>query len=123
MKITHVNRAFTLIEVLIVLGIISLLITMAATNFTKSNATAKAQTCISNLHHIDLVTQQWAMETRQAENAPVTAKDILPYMQGQITCPSGGKTFADSYEITVVGAKPKCLKVPATHKLPENTTQ
>ena len=49
----------------------------------------------------------------------VTAADVLPYLKNAVVCPSGGKTFADSYAITTVAARPTCLKVPATHKLEE----
>jgi prepilin-type N-terminal cleavage/methylation domain-containing protein len=117
------QKAFTLVEIMIVVGIIGLLATIAITNFSKSQTTAKRQTCISNLHHIDLVTQQWALETRQPEAAPVTPADILPYLDGVVVCPSGGKTFADSYSVTFANAKPTCRIVPSTHKLPENTIQ
>ena len=117
------HKAFTLIEIMIVLGIIGLLVAIAIPNLTKNSTAAKRQTCISNLHHIQLVTQQWALETRQADTASVTPADILPYLQGTVVCPSGGKTFADSYALTTVNANPTCLKVPSTHVLPDNTAQ
>ena len=49
----------------------------------------------------------------------LTAADVLPYLKNSVTCPSGGKTFADSYSVTTVQARPTCLKVPTTHKLEE----
>ena len=63
--------------------------------------------------------QQWALDTKQGDTATVTAADILPYLKNSVTCPSGDKTFADSYSITTVQARPACLKQPATHKLEE----
>ena len=117
------TRAFTLIEIMIVVGIIAMLVAIAIPNFTRNSATAKRQTCISNLHHIQMATQQWALETRQSETATVTPADILPYLQGVVVCPSGGTTFADSYSVTAINANPVCLKVPSTHKLPAETTQ
>lgn len=120
---TTISKAYTLIELMIVLGIIAMLAAVAIPNLTRNQRTAKMQTCISNLHHIQLATQQWALETRQGETATVTAADILPHLQGTVVCPSGGKTFVDSYSVTTVNAKPTCLKVPETHKLPEDTLQ
>lgn len=117
------QNAFTLIEIMIVIGIIGLLSTIAITSFSKAQATANKTTCISNLHQIDGAIRSWALETRQGDSSPVIPSDILPYLQGQITCPAGGKTFADSYSITMVNVKPTCIKVPLTHKLPENTIQ
>ena len=117
------QKAFTLIEIMIVVSIIGLLMCIAIPNFARSQRTAKMQTCISNLHHIDMATQQWAMETRQGDTATVTAGDVLLYLQGTVVCPSGGKTFVDSYSLTTVNVKPTCLKMPNTHKLPDDTTQ
>ena len=117
------QKAFTLIEIMIVLGIIGMLVAVAIPNLTRNQRIAKMQTCISNLHHIQLATQQWALETRQSDNAPVTAADVLPYLQGTVVCPSGGKTFMDSYALTTVNVNPTCIKVPSTHVLPENTVQ
>jgi hypothetical protein len=33
-------------------------------------------------------------------------------------CPSGGTSFADSYAITTVDARPTCVRRPQTHMLP-----
>ena len=117
------TKGFTLIEIMIVVGIIAMLATIAIPSLLKNSSTAKMQTCISNLHNIELSIQQWSLDTRQSETAPVTGADILPYLQGTIVCPSGGRTFSDSYCVTAVNVKPTCLKVPNTHKLPENTIQ
>jgi len=117
------KRAFTLIEIMIVLGIIGLLATIGIQSYSRSQGTANKITCINNLHQIEGAIRTWALETRQGDNSPVIASDILPLIQGQVTCPSGGKTFGDSYSITFVGEKPTCKKMPTTHKLPENTTQ
>jgi prepilin-type N-terminal cleavage/methylation domain-containing protein len=117
------QKAFTLIEIMIVISIIGLLMCIAIPNFARSQRTAKMQTCISNLYHIEMATQQWAMETRQGDTSAVAPADVLPYLQGTVVCPSGGKTFVDSYFLTTVNVKPTCLKVPGTHKLSDDTTQ
>lgn len=108
---------------MIVIGIIAMIVAIAVPNLTRNQRMAKRQTCISNLHNIQLATQQWALETRQSDNAPVTAADVLPYLQGTVVCPSGGKTFEDSYFVTTANVNPTCRKVPSTHVLPDDTVQ
>jgi type II secretory pathway pseudopilin PulG len=104
---------------MIVVAIIGLLASIAIPNFVKARTTAQMNACINNLRVIDGAIQQWALDTKQGDTATVTAADILPYLKNSVTCPSGGKTFADSYSVTTVQARPACLKQPATHKLEE----
>jgi prepilin-type N-terminal cleavage/methylation domain-containing protein len=110
---------FTLVEIMIVVAIIGLLASIAIPNFVKARTTAQRQACIANLQQIDGAIQQWAAETRQGDDATVTGADVLPYLKNAVVCPSGGKTFADSYSVTTVAARPTCLKQPSTHKLEE----
>ena len=118
-KRTSRQGGFTLVEIMIVVAIIGLLASIAIPNFVKARTTAQMNACISNLRVIDGAIQQWALDTKQGDTATVTATDILPYLKNSVTCPSGGKTFADSYSVTTVQARPACLKQPATHKLEE----
>jgi prepilin-type N-terminal cleavage/methylation domain-containing protein len=120
---TTTIKAYTLIEILIVIGIIALLASMAIPNLMKSRNTSNTQVCISNLININNAIQQWALETRPSENAPITFTDIRPYLSGRIVCPSGGKTFGDSYSITTINDKPTCKRSPSTHRMPEDNTQ
>ena len=110
---------FTLVEIMIVVAIIGLLASIAIPNFVKARTTAQRQACIANLQQIDGAIQQWAAETRRGENETVTGADVLPYLKNAVVCPSGGKTFADSYSVTTVASRPACLKQPSTHKLEE----
>ena len=119
---TALQGGFTLVEIMIVVAIIGLLASIAIPNFVKARTTAQMNACISNLRQIDGAIQQWALDTKQGDTATVTAADILPYLKNSVVCPSGGKTFADSYSISTVQAKPTCLKVPTTHKI-EDTLQ
>ena len=119
---TAPQGGFTLVEIMIVVAIIGLLASIAIPNFVKARTTAQMNACISNLRQIDGAIQQWALDTKQGDTATVSAADILPYLKNSVVCPSGGKTFADSYSVTTVAAKPACLKMPATHKI-EDTLQ
>ena len=120
MKINSSRQGgFTLVEIMIVVAIIGLLASIAIPNFVKARTTAQMNACISNLRQIDGAIQQWALDTKQGDTATITAADVLPYLKNAVVCPSGGKTFADSYSVTTVQARPACLKQPATHKLEE----
>lgn len=110
-------KAFTLIEIMIVVAIIGLIAGIAIPNLVTARTKANTVTCISNLHQIEGVVQQWAMENRKGDDSEVRAENILPYLKGSVVCPSGGTTFEDSYSITTVGKSPTCLKKPDVHKL------
>ncbi len=106
---------------MIVVAIIGLLATIAVPNFVKARTSAQEKACINNLRQIDGAIQLWATETKQGETAQVEYSQISGYMKNQVICPSGGRTFADSYHVGTVAEKPTCLKQPTTHKLPDET--
>jgi prepilin-type N-terminal cleavage/methylation domain-containing protein len=119
MKTSRLTQsAFTLVEIMIVVAIIGMLAAIAIPNFVKARGTAQQTTCISNLQHIDGAVQLWAMENKKDPDQTVAITDISSYLRNTVSCPAGGKTFADSYALTTVDAKPTCLRKPDLHKLP-----
>ncbi|HTL17599.1 MAG TPA: prepilin-type N-terminal cleavage/methylation domain-containing protein [Patescibacteria group bacterium] len=115
---TLADDGFTLVEIMIVVAIIGMLAAIAVPNYVKSRSKAQETICISNLQHIDGAVQLWAMENKKDPEQTVTFADISSYLRNAVTCPAGGTSFADSYALTAVDAKPTCLRKPETHKMP-----
>ncbi len=98
---------------MIVVAIIGMLATIAIPNYVRSRQVAQMNACISNLRQIHGAIQEWALEANKESGQAVQYADIRIYMHNAVFCPSGGTSFADSYQITSVDAPPACLKAPA----------
>lgn len=123
---TSRKSGFTLVEIMIVVAIIGLLAAIAIPNFVRARTTSQKNACINNLRQIDGAIQQWALETKAGATATVTATDVLPFLKNEVKCPSGGTTFANSYTLTTVAAKPTCTATGGGtangHELPSDTS-
>jgi prepilin-type N-terminal cleavage/methylation domain-containing protein len=120
MKIAATERAgFTLVELMIVVGIVSMLAAIAIPSFVRARTQSQAKACINNLRQIDNASQEWALDNRQAPTATVAFTDIQSYLKNAVTCPAAGDggTFANSYTLTTISNKPTCQVLPAAHFL------
>lgn len=122
MNITILNRcapckrkAFTLIELMIVIAIIGILTAVAVPNFLRARRVSQTNACLANLRQIDGAIQMWALEKGKTANDTVTSLDVVEYLgrgTGQFPkCPAGGV-----YLLTDVATKPTCDKT--DHVLP-----
>ena len=121
------RRAFTLVEIMIVVLIIGILVAIAVPNFIRARETARARACVANLRQIDSAKEQFAMDTRMAQTSttPITMADICgttatSYIKGPVTgplCPSAATT---PYASSLISASPVCPITPliAGHELP-----
>jgi hypothetical protein len=58
------------------------------------------------------------MENKKDPEQAVTYSDISSYLRNSVSCPAGGTSFADSYELATVNVKPRCVRKPDLHKMP-----
>ncbi len=120
------QSGFTLLEIMIVVSIISCLLAIAIPRFVRARSTSQQTTCLNNLRQIRAAITQWALETKARGTTSVQFSDIQGYLRGEVVCPAGGTSFADSYSLTNVQTAPTCLKVPTgpnAHAVPADITQ
>jgi prepilin-type N-terminal cleavage/methylation domain-containing protein len=112
-------RAFTIIEIMIVVGIIALLASIAIPYFVTYRASAQAKVCVSNLKQIEAAKEQWALEYRKTTGDAVDMTDLVgvnSYIKSSVSCPGND----GDYIVGAVGTPAKCPlsgQLP-THALP-----
>ena len=106
------RRAFTLVEIMIVVLIIGILLAIAVPNFISARETSRAKSCVGNLKQIDSAKQQAIMDNKLNESSTpiffidgttpttsgptgnyqlVSIANSLGYIRRQPVCPSGGQ--------------------------------
>lgn len=104
MNRSNKRRAFTLVEIMIVVLIIGILLAIAVPNFIKARESSRGKTCVANLRQIEAAKEQWAMENRMGPTDTPVQGDLSPtYMKAWPSCPSGG-----NYTIGNVQTAPVC---------------
>jgi prepilin-type N-terminal cleavage/methylation domain-containing protein len=116
------KRAFTLIEIMIVVLIIGILLAIAVPNFVRAREASRAKACVANLKQIDSAKEQWAMDTRASSGAAgpamATLVGVSGYIKSDPVCPSSG-----TYTVNNIGTNPQCSVAgtagdPLAHLLP-----
>jgi prepilin-type N-terminal cleavage/methylation domain-containing protein len=98
------RRAFTLVEIMIVVLIIGILLAIAVPNFMTARDSSRTQACISNLEEISAAKEQYAMDARLTDSATPTSGNLAPaYIKTIPTCPANGV-----YTIGAISTNPTC---------------
>ena len=72
------RAGFTLIEIMIVVGIIGMLAIIIIPNYINAKRAAQKNACIANLKQIQGAIQTWAIDTGASPGSAVTTADIIP---------------------------------------------
>ena len=113
------RRAFTLVEIMIVVLIIGILVAIAVPNFVKARESARTKACIANLRQIDSAKEQYGIDNRLSAGSTISGFSVLAgagtttYMKTTPQCPSGG-----AYTINALGTNPVCSFSASGHILP-----
>jgi prepilin-type N-terminal cleavage/methylation domain-containing protein len=108
------NRAFTLVEIMIVVAIIALLAAIAVPGFLRARKRAQASRILNDLRLIDSAIDQYAIETNKASGATVAITDWTNYLKkGSVLYNTGADMFSNSYGPQSVDSLPS---VPASSK-------
>ena len=111
------RRAFTLVEIMIVVLIIGILIAIAVPQWVRARTNSQQKACISNLKAIDHSKEEYAMEQNLNTGDAVDANAAwTTFEKGPFpSCPGGG-----TYAAGNVGVTPTCTLsgAPDLHVLP-----
>lgn len=108
------SRAFTLVEIMIVVTIVGLLASLCVFNIIRARATAQKSGCINNLSQLDRTKFMWALETGKGPDDTPPDSELFgqnAHIKKKPICPGGG-----DYTIGAVGVPTRCSVL--THILP-----
>lgn len=117
--IKYSRKAYTLVEIMIVVAIVAIIFSIALPNYLKTGKVSARNICINNLKQIDGAVEQWALDKSIPQGVTPTSsqeEEIYGYVKsGKPKCPSGGE-----YTIHAVGDNPQvtCNREDEGHKLP-----
>ncbi|MGC4044669.1 MAG: prepilin-type N-terminal cleavage/methylation domain-containing protein [Armatimonas sp.] len=86
-------KAFTLVEMMIVVLIIGMLVSLAAPNFVRARETARAKSCAQNLRVIEVAKDQYMMDYNLPRSVSISESNIIgpsSYIKENPQCPSNG---------------------------------
>jgi prepilin-type N-terminal cleavage/methylation domain-containing protein len=106
LQTVRTTKAFTLVEILIVVAIIGVLLAIAGPSFFRARTDAQRKNCIENLKQLETAKQIWALESNRTTGDQPDLTDLVgadKHIKRAISCPAGG-----SYTITPMGTNCIC---------------
>ncbi len=101
-------RAFTLVEVMIVVAVIALLAAILSTNILRARKRAHAAKILDDLRTLDGALDQWAMERNKKAGDIAEFSDLQPYLkQANKLNLTGHDVFGQPYGPFSVDVGPK----------------
>jgi prepilin-type N-terminal cleavage/methylation domain-containing protein len=89
----HYTRAFTLVEIMIVVAIIGLLAAIAIPNFVKARETAQLNSIYNNLRVLEGAKDLWALENKKGTGADTDISVLADYLKGGTVKPVIGEIY------------------------------
>jgi competence protein ComGC len=98
-------RAFTLVEILIIFGTVTILLVLGFGIVTRARARAQAAVCTSRRRQVMIATVQYATDHKMSPDAKVSPPVLIlrNYIPGIATCPCRAL-----YSIETPGVFPRC---------------
>jgi prepilin-type N-terminal cleavage/methylation domain-containing protein len=102
------SRAFTLVEIMIVVAILAILATLAVSNYMRARKRAEAAKVLDDLRLLDGALDQYALENNKLAGDPVDFTDLQPYLiLSSQTAIDGTDLFGQPYGPYTVDITPK----------------
>lgn len=107
-KIRMNNRGFTMLEIMIVVGVIGILAAVAIPNFINARTRTQSVNCSNNIRQFESAKAQYALECGLKDGDSIEPASALDDYLVNITvstlCPAGG-TYTD---IATIGSSTTC---------------
>ncbi len=94
----HQNiRAFTVVELMIVVTIISLLAGIAVPSYTRARKRAQATRVLEDLRMLDYALDRWAIDNNKSLGDIAALSDLQPYIKAGSKLSQGSDILGNSY--------------------------
>lgn len=104
MRKNAMRRAFTMVEMMIVVAIMGLLLAIAVPHLRNAREGAAAKACQGNLREVLSAKERWAMAENRASTDTPAESDLMPYYtRSRPLCPAGG-----TYTLGNLNTLPTC---------------